>query len=834
MGFNHLQILITEIHAGFSLKRYTDTVMKKHIFAILLCFMVLQSRAESFTFTPKGRPLTIYIDEGAPSVAQCALDMFCNDYQQLFGTTVQISDRPESDIVIKCVPDGAWEQFTLTVSNDGRLLVEGSDPRGTAYGILELSRLIGISPWIWWADVTPQKHGDYTLPAGYRNRQKPSVQYRGIFINDEDYGLNPWSWKTHEPESDKGEIGPRTYERIFQLLLRLRANMLMPAMHDCSVPFYMVESNKEMAEKYQIVMATSHCEPLMRNNVGEWDSKRRGGYNYISNRDSVLAYWAERLAEVGKDENIYTIGMRGIHDGKMEGCKNISEMARVMPQVIADQRNLLTQYVDSPASKVPQIFVPYKELLDVYNKGIDLPGDVTLMWCDDNYGHITRLSDQEEQRRKGGSGIYYHISYWGRPHSYLWLCTTAPAQIYYEMRRAWDYGARKIWALNVGDIKPAEYDMEFFMDMAWNIDAITPDNIYRHLHDFMCRTFSPQTAQELTGIMNEYYHLANIRRPEFMGWSREEEYGKIKGGKTPVIDTEFSPREITERIARYQELERQVKSIKKQIPSELKDAFFQLVEYPVSGAALMNYKWLYAQMARNATTLDDARRYETASINAYNAIAALDRHYNFDMNKGKWNGIISMKNNRLVFEKFELPDDFSPRDNLSPRPEKVNIIARDAADHNGKRPHGAYCVEGLGYSRRAIVLPKGKALSYRFDTQQEGDVAVWVSLLPTHPVNGGDLRYEISVDGDTPQVVSFKTVGRSEAWKINVLRNLSLQSTRHELHKKSFHTVQIKALDEGVVIDQLMLDFEPEIPFYRIPEPEISGGNPQKTTDKNN
>lgn len=237
--------------------------------SLLLLWFVPALKASTFTFTPKGRPLTIYIDEGAPSVAQCALDMFCNDYQQLFGTTVQICDRPEADIVIKCVSDGAWEQFTLAVSNDGRLLVEGSDPRGTAYGILELSRLIGISPWIWWADVTPQKHGDYTLPAGYRNRQKPSVQYRGIFINDEDYGLNPWSWKTHEPESDKGEIGPRTYERIFQLLLRLRANMLMPAMHDCSVPFYMVEGNKEMAEKYQIVMATSHCEPLMRNNVGE-------------------------------------------------------------------------------------------------------------------------------------------------------------------------------------------------------------------------------------------------------------------------------------------------------------------------------------------------------------------------------------------------------------------------------------------------------------------------------------------------------------------------------------------------------------------------------------
>ena len=791
--------------------------------SLLLIFVIGTSKADTFTFVPDGRPLTIYVDEEPPSVVQCALTMFCDDYKCVFGDSPQRANRDKADIIVECSENGEWEHFDISVSRQGRLHVKGSDPRGTAYGILELSRLIGISPWVWWADVPPQKLSSYTLPAGYHNSQQPSVQYRGIFINDEDYGLNPWSWKTHEPESDKGEIGPRTYERIFQLLLRLRANMLMPAMHDCSVPFYMVEGNKEMAEKYQIVMATSHCEPLMRNNVGEWDDSRRGRYNYISNRDSVLADWRERLEEVGKSENIYTIGMRGKHDGKMEGCKNTAEMAQIMPRVIEDQRSLLSLYVDSPANQVPQIFVPYKELLDVYNKGIDLPDDVTLMWCDDNYGHITRLSNKEERQRKGGAGIYYHISYWGRPHSYLWLCTTAPAQIYYEMRRAWDYGARKIWALNVGDIKPAEYDIEFFMDMAWNIDAIRPNNIYRHLHDFMSRTFTPQSAQELTDIMNEYYYLANIRRPEFMGWSREEEYSKIKGGKTPVTDTEFSPEEIEQRITAYQNLEKRVKSIKKQIPKELHDSFFQLVEYPVSGAANMNYKWLYAQKARHASTYAEALHYETASINAYNAIAALDRHYNFDMNKGKWNGIISMKNNRLVFEKFELPENFSP---LPPTKYagKEKYISCDAADHNGKTPRGAYSIEGLGYSRRAIVLPAGKALSNQFETREKGEATIWVSLLPTHPVNGDDLRYEISVDGETPQIVSFKTTGRSEQWKINVLRNLVLTSTRHILRDTHTHTIRLKALDEGVVIDQLMLDFEPEKPFYRIPpkQTEIS------------
>ena len=239
--------------------------------SLLLIFVIGTSKADTFTFVPDGRPLTIYVDEEPPSVVQCALTMFCDDYKCVFGDSPQRANRDKADIIVECSENGEWEHFDISVSRQGRLHVKGSDPRGTAYGILELSRLIGISPWVWWADVPPQKLSSYTLPAGYHNSQQPSVQYRGIFINDEDYGLNPWSWKTHEPESDKGEIGPRTYERIFQLLLRLRANMLMPAMHDCSVPFYMVEGNKEMAEKYQIVMATSHCEPLMRNNVGEWD-----------------------------------------------------------------------------------------------------------------------------------------------------------------------------------------------------------------------------------------------------------------------------------------------------------------------------------------------------------------------------------------------------------------------------------------------------------------------------------------------------------------------------------------------------------------------------------
>ena len=756
--------------------------------SLLLIFVIGTSKADTFTFVPDGRPLTIYVDEEPPSVVQCALTMFCDDYKYVFGDSPQRVNRDKADIIVECSENGEWEHFDISVSRQGRLHVKGSDPRGTAYGILELSRLIGISPWVWWADVPPQKLSSYTLPAGYHNSQQPSVQYRGIFINDEDYGLNPWSWKTHEPESDKGEIGPRTYERIFQLLLRLRANMLMPAMHDCSVPFYMVEGNKEMAEKYQIVMATSHCEPLMRNNVGEWDDSRRGRYNYISNRDSVLAYWRERLEEVGKSENIYTIGMRGKHDGKMEGCKNTAEMAQIMPRVIEDQRSLLSLYVDSPANQVPQIFVPYKELLDVYNKGIDLPDDVTLMWCDDNYGHITRLSNKEERQRKGGAGIYYHISYWGRPHSYLWLCTTAPAQIYYEMRRAWDYGARKIWALNVGDIKPAEYDIEFFMDMAWNLDKVSSEGVTAHLKHWLERELGTSCAKTILSVMQEHYRLAHIRKPEFMGNTREEEKNPVY---RVVKDLPWSEREINERLNAYSELSETVEKAASKVPAGRQSAYFELVKYPVQAATQMNRKLLYAQLARH-----DKEDWEKSDA-AYDSIAALTQHYN-SLENGKWNRMMDFKPRKLpVFNRVERKAATAPM-----TADRKAVCQWNAAE--AKKGNAIVC-EGLGYESKAAEIKKGDALTFSFGNLKTDSVEVDIRLLPNHPVHGDKLRFTVSLDGAEPEVIAYETKGRSEEWKENVLRNQAIRKIVLPVTGKKSHQLVIKALDEGVILDQVML-----------------------------
>ena len=463
------------------------------LFVILfLCSQIV--RGNDFVWYNGKQAVMYTVPQEVSPVVAIALDMFAGDMKQVTGflpqkTSVskaviriiqldkakqkikkelQALGIPVNELALK--RDGFY--MAVAGASDGKqLFVVGNNGRGTAYGILELSRLAGVSPWVWWADVTPEKQNRLAVSTEFKTFQSPSVEYRGIFLNDEDWSLQPWSWKNFEPNEIKGRIGTRTYKEIFKLLLRLRANAIWPGMHGITTPFYFVPGVKEVADSCGIAIGTSHCEPLMRNNVGEWDTKRRGDYNYITNRDSVQAYWIERLKEAYPYENMYTIGMRGIHDGHMEGVNTMEEKTQALQQVLDDQRKLLAKYVNRDVTKIPQVFVPYKEVLDIMENGLEIPEDVTLMWCDDNYGYMTRLSDQEQQKRIGGSGVYYHLSYWGRPHDYMWLCTTQPGLIYNEMKQAYDHNARHVWIVNVHDLKPAAYDLEFFLDMAWDINS---------------------------------------------------------------------------------------------------------------------------------------------------------------------------------------------------------------------------------------------------------------------------------------------------------------------------------------------------------------------------
>ncbi|MDB5205893.1 MAG: hypothetical protein JWR72_968 [Flavisolibacter sp.] len=365
-----------------------------------------------------------------------------------------------------------WETFIITTINSPlkgvkqALVIAGSDSRGTAYGLFEVSRMAGVSPWVWWADVHPEKKKTVYINLTKPVVESPAVKYRGIFINDEDWGLQPWAAKTLEPET--GDIGPKTYAKVFELLLRLRANLIWPAMHPSTKAFYHYPGNKTVAAAYSIIVGSSHAEPMLRNNVGEWDEKTMGHFNYITNKAAVQKYWEERVKESSTNNGMYTLGMRGVHDSGMEGVKSAKEAVPLLEQIFDDQRKMLQKYVAKDVTKVPQVLTAYKEVLEIYDNNLKIPEDVTLVWPDDNYGYIQRLNNDAEQKRAGGGGVYYHTSYWGRPHDYLWLNSTHPSLIREEMMKAFAMKTDRLWVLNVGDIKPHEYNILMFLDLAFD------------------------------------------------------------------------------------------------------------------------------------------------------------------------------------------------------------------------------------------------------------------------------------------------------------------------------------------------------------------------------
>ena len=761
----------------------------------------VQGKQKDFVLQ-SGQPVAIACSGSEAPVVRTSLDLLSRDLQTVLSATAHIDTNTGNILVGTIGQSKLIEQagidisalknkkqaFMLAVSEDGKLVVAGSDSHGTAYGILEISRLLGVSPWEWWADVTPEKKEMFRLSSNFRELQSPSVEYRGIFINDEDWGLMPWSNKTYEPSDVKGEIGPRTNERIFELLLRLRANTYWPAMHECTLPFFLTKGNREAAKKYGIFMGASHCEPMACNAAGEWKIRGKGAYDYVNNSPAVYQFWENRVKEVAGQEILYTLGMRGVHDGKMQGAKTVEEQKAVLNRVFVDQRGLLEKYVNKDVTQVPQVFIPYKEVLDIYHAGLQVPEDVTLMWCDDNYGYIRHFPTAEERARKGGNGVYYHVSYWGRPHDHLWLSTMSPSLIYQQMKQAYDQGIQKMWILNVGDIKPAEYQIELFMDMAWNLDKVSSEGVTAHLKHWLERELGTSCAKTILPVMQEHYRLAHIRKPEFMGNTREEEKNPVY---RVVKDLPWSEREINERLNAYSELSETVEKAASKVPADRQSAYFELVKYPVQAAAQMNRKLLYAQLARH-----DKEDWEKSDA-AYDSIAALTQHYN-SLENGKWNRMMDFKPRKLpVFNRVERNAATAP----------MTADRKAACQWNGaeaKKGNAIVC-EGLGYEGKAAEIRKGYALTFSFGNLKTDSVEVDIRLLPNHPVHGDKLRFSVSLDGAEPEVIAYETKGRSEEWKENVLRNQAIRKIVLPVTGKKSHQLVIKALDEGVILDQVML-----------------------------
>lgn len=579
------------------------------------------------------------------------------DLKQIKDSTVVVGTIGHSKLIDQLIKEGKinhvgiagqWETYALQVVEkpfpniDSALVIFGSDRRATAFGVFELSKQIGVSPWYWWADVPVQKKKNLVIKKGFYSDGPPSVKYRGIFINDEDWGIKPWASKTFDPQL--GDIGPKTYKKVFELLLRLKANHCWPAMHSCTKPFNYYPENKQVADDYAIVMGSAHCEPLLFNNASEWDTNSMGDWRYDTNKENVYKVLDKRVSENGKFENVYTVGMRGIHDSGMRGNLKLEDQIALLEQVFADQRKILTTHIDKKITEIPQVFIPYKEVMTLYNNGLKVPEDVTLMWVDDNFGYIRRLSDPLEIKRPGGAGVYYHISYLGPPHEYLWLCSTPPALIWEEMTKAYNFNARKVWVVNVGDIKPSEYDTSFFLDLAWDINAIDHTNVSSHLSQWLASIFGQENAEELTAIMNEFYALSFERKPEFMSFGTEFSF---YDWTELWQDTEYSfvnYREAERRLQRFENISDKTVKLYEKMPDNLKPAYFELVYYPVVASNYMNRKILlaqknrwYAQQQRNGTN-DIARQVK----DYYDRIQAVTELYN-QLLDGKWKYMMAVE-----------------------------------------------------------------------------------------------------------------------------------------------------------------------------------------------
>ncbi|MBQ3805976.1 MAG: glycosyl hydrolase 115 family protein [Prevotella sp.] len=811
--------------------------MKKILLIIFAVLFSVQSHA--VVWFDGHEPVSCTVVGGYSPVVVTALHMFSGDMLAVTGMPADIAynkSKPQrkSHIAVyqldKCDAKAIASLSQMGVLStqlmdckdafficvrDGRIVVVGNNGRGAAYGLLELSRLAGVSPWIWWGDVVPERKERLTLDDGFKTLQSPSVEYRGIFINDEDFSILNWADNMNPGGPSKKfpkAIGPQANKRIFQLLLRLRANTMWPAMHEVSRAFFAIKGNKEMADSCGIVIGSSHCEPLLRNNVGEWDKKKRGAYNFITNRKEVEHYWAERLQQMRGSEGLFTIGMRGIHDGSMEGVKTMDEKLHGLQSVIDCQRELIARCYDKNVEQVPQVFIPYKEVLEIYERGLRVPDDVTLMWCDDNYGYMTRLSDPAQQQRSGGGGVYYHLSYWGRPHDHLWLTTTQPGLIYNELRQAYDHNARKVWIVNVHDPKVAAYDLSLAMDMAWNINSVSPVTLRKHLHGWLAQQFGEQTATRISPSMERFYQLAAMRKPEFMGWTQTELDKKIyPRGLSQPQGTEFSETEFGGELERYlEQWEELEEAVQPRLQVEQGDAYFAHVLYPIQAASAMAHKHLLAQ---TGDTL--------AAVEAQEKIKALTLRYN-EMQGGKWRGLMNSNPRNLpVFQDFTVTDSVTLRRTNSRPLNETSLdgcVVRNACSYDYAFG-SVQAVEMLGHSMNAVALQKGSSIQFVFDAPRDGSAVIRTAMIPTQANDKGDIRYSVSIDGGEPVVYSLKEPYRSEQWKRNVLRQQALRQTSVQV-AKGRHTLTVTALDDHIIMDQWMLDYKPSRQFYLFPVTE--------------
>ena len=648
---------------------------------------------------------------------------------------------------------GCREKYVITTINN-RVVIAGSDKRGTIYGVYELSRQLGVSPWYWWADAPVEQHSEAYVKHGVYTDGEPAVEYRGLFLNDEAPCLTSWVRNTFGTNYGDHHF----YARVFELILRLKGNMLWPAMWQWA--FYADDpENSRTADEMGVIISTSHHEPMARNHQ-EYARKRSewGPWNYATNQKRLDQFFREGIERMKGTEDIVTIGMRGDGDEAMSDKTD----TRLMERIVANQRKIIRQVTGRPAKETPQVWALYKEVQDYYDAGFRVPDDVTILVSDDNWGDIRRVPNAEERKRKGGWGIYYHVDYVGAPRNSKWLNITQTQQMYEQLSLAYDFGIEKLWILNVGDLKPMEYPVSLFMDMAWNPKAYQVQNVTGHTQAFFAEQLGEEWACEAADIYNQNCQYMSRVTPEMLD---ARTYNVETGEWKQVADE-------------YQRLEARALRLFLELPTEYHDVYRQLLLFPVQAMANL-YDMYYAQamnlhLAKHNNP--DANRWAKRVRECFVRDSLLCLSYNKDIAGGKWNGMMTQKH--IGYTSWN--DNF-PKDML-PRTQKVEdkgqrggytfahsdgYVAMEAEHYyQSAAPEGTQWAvyPYYGRTRSAVALTPytqetgDASLTYRFALPEDGVEKVKVHVIVKSTLdflNVGGHEYTVSLDGSAPATINF-------------------------------------------------------------------------------
>lgn len=819
-------------------------------------YVVNQSSVENFPLVSKGKTASIFVDDkdyaGVLKVTgHLENDIFqvsdlhpkrikkiaeAEDFVVIIGTLEKskiINQLAKQGKINTKELQGKWEKFTTQIVENPfkgikkALVIAGSDKRGTIYGIYDLSNQIGISPWYYWVDVPVKKQSELHVLPGTHSQGEPKVKYRGIFINDEAPALSGWAFEKF------GGFNSKFYDKVFELILRMKGNYLWPAMWGRM--FYVEDpQNAVLADEYGIVMGTSHHEPLTRAHA-EW-GKSNGKWDFNTNSEALIKFWKDGIRRMGNKETIVTVGMRGDGDEPMTEGTAIE----LLENIVKAQRNIIAEVTKKPAEATPQMWALYKEVQDYYDKGMTVPDDVTLLLCDDNWGNIRKLPELDAKPRKGGYGIYYHYDYVGGPRNYKWINTNQIERTWEQMDLAYQYGVDKIWIVNVGDIKPMEFPIEFFLDMAWNPEKFNAGNLQDYYVNWAKENFDNQFAEEIATILKLYTKYNSRRKPELLD------------AKTFSV---INYNEADRIVAEYQKLVEKANSINEKLKPEYKDAFYQLVLFPVLASANLNE--MYVATAKNHLYADQgkaiANEYAEKVKELFEKDVDLTNYYHTQLANGKWNHMMSQTH--IGYDNWQQPDK-----NVIPKTKTIEISHNAKAgistkDNSSKvetsinknldnvlgfvENDGYISIESKNYSKainsdsvKWTIIPNlGKTdsgvtlkpsnihpigiseqsprLEYNVHFFSKGKIKVKAYFSPTINFKIGDgLKYGIGFDDEKPQIMNLNADSSEKAWAESVANNIKIITSTHEIEKSGNHVLKFYAIDPALVLQKIVIETE--------------------------